>query len=150
MPELNTQQIGNYGEYHAKMELTKMGHDVYTSEVDDKGIDFIVRVGRDDKDEKPPRYIDIQVKTVTNLNYVYMKKSKFRRRKNNSLMLILLDEELNPDIFYIPSVVWKKPNELFVDRKYTGKKTPPEWGVLLAQKRLSMLEKYRLRPETKL
>ena len=40
---LNRLQIGKYAEYYAKMEFTSYGFDVYTSEVDDKGIDFVIR-----------------------------------------------------------------------------------------------------------
>jgi hypothetical protein len=49
------------------MEFTLAGFDVYTSEVDEKGIDFIIR-----KDED--RYYDVQVKSVRGLNYVFFPK----------------------------------------------------------------------------
>ena len=41
---LNHLQIGKFAEYLAVMEFSIHGLDVYTSEVDDKGIDFIVRI----------------------------------------------------------------------------------------------------------
>lgn len=41
--ELNHLQLGQYGEYYAKMEFTSYGYDVYTSEVDDHGVDFVAR-----------------------------------------------------------------------------------------------------------
>jgi len=41
---LTPQQVGRYGEYFAKMSFAEFGLDVYTAEVDDKGIDFVVRV----------------------------------------------------------------------------------------------------------
>lgn len=40
---LNNLQLGKYAEYYAKMELSSYGFDVYSSEVDDHGIDFIVK-----------------------------------------------------------------------------------------------------------
>lgn len=40
---LNHLQVGRYAEYLAKMEFTLDGFDVYTAEVDDKGIDLVVR-----------------------------------------------------------------------------------------------------------
>lgn len=40
---LNRMQLGRYAEYFAKMEFASYGLDVYTSEVDDHGIDFIVK-----------------------------------------------------------------------------------------------------------
>jgi hypothetical protein len=36
-------QVGRYAEYFIKMEFTLHGFDVYSAEVDDKGIDFVVR-----------------------------------------------------------------------------------------------------------
>ena len=43
--QLNTLQVGKYAEYFVKMEFTLFGFDVYTSEVDDHGVDFVVRTG---------------------------------------------------------------------------------------------------------
>ena len=62
-------QLGRYGEYYAKMEFTSYGFDVYTSEVDDHGIDFIAK-GKDDN------YYEVQVKSVRNDNYVFIRKDK--------------------------------------------------------------------------
>ena len=41
--KLNNLQLGKYAEYFAKMEFAKYGLDVYTSEVDDHGVDFVVK-----------------------------------------------------------------------------------------------------------
>ena len=40
---LTGSKIGKYAEYFVKMEFTQFGFDVYSSEVDDGGIDFVVR-----------------------------------------------------------------------------------------------------------
>ena len=68
--KLNHMQLGRYAEYFVRMEFTRHGFDVYAAEVDDKGIDFIVR-----KEHRPGgteveyRYCDVQVKSVRRLNY---------------------------------------------------------------------------------
>ena len=49
--DLSPMQIGKYSEYLAKMELILSRFDVYSPELDDKGIDFIVR-----KDDSSRRY----------------------------------------------------------------------------------------------
>jgi len=49
--------LGRYAEYFVKMECARAGLDVYSSEVDDRGIDFVIRRDVD-------RYYDIQVKSV--------------------------------------------------------------------------------------
>lgn len=41
--KLSRMQLGKYAEYYAKMEFASYGLDVYTSEVDDHGVDFIVK-----------------------------------------------------------------------------------------------------------
>ena len=41
--ELSRLQLGRYAEYFVKMEFTLHGFDVYSAEVDDKGIDFVIR-----------------------------------------------------------------------------------------------------------
>jgi hypothetical protein len=43
---LSRQEAGAYTEYFVKMELTMYGFQVYTSEVDDRGIDFVARYER--------------------------------------------------------------------------------------------------------
>lgn len=48
------------------MEFASYGYDVYTSEVDDHGVDFVARNPRDGQ------YYEIQVKAVRNLDYVYI------------------------------------------------------------------------------
>lgn len=41
--KLSPLQLGQFGEYYAKMEFASYGYEVYTSEVDDHGVDFIAR-----------------------------------------------------------------------------------------------------------
>ena len=41
--KLSSIQLGRYAEYFVKMEFTLLGFDVYEPEIDDKGIDFIIR-----------------------------------------------------------------------------------------------------------
>jgi len=41
--KLNHLQLGRYAEYYAKMELASYQFDIYTSEVDDHGIDFVAK-----------------------------------------------------------------------------------------------------------
>jgi len=53
-------QVGRFAEYFVKMEFTLYGFDVYQAEVDDKGIDFVIRKGHE-------RYFDIQVKSIRGL-----------------------------------------------------------------------------------
>src|SRR5437660_8549417 len=68
---LNNLQVGRYAEYFVKMEFALYGFQVYTAEVDDRGIDFIVR-------HVSGRFYEIQVKSVRGLSCIFMQKDKFQ------------------------------------------------------------------------
>ena len=134
---LNKQQVGAYAEYFVKMELTMHGFQVYSTEVDDRGIDFVVR-----RESGP--FMEIQVKSLRSLGYVFMQKTKFPIREETYLALCLFTEGQEPKLFLIPSLVWKMPNAVFVDRNYDGEgmKSKPEWGVNVSQKNMEELSRY--------
>lgn len=134
--DLNTQQVGTYSEYFVKMELTMHGFQVYGTEVDDRGIDFVARHGRGP-------FLEIQVKSLRSTGYVFMRKEHFRPADNLFLALALLFEGQAPQLFLIPSTVWLTPELVFVDRNYDGLKSAPEWGLNLSQKNMAALEPYR-------
>jgi hypothetical protein len=134
---LNKQQIGAYAKYFVKMELTMHGFQVYSAEVDDRGIDFVAR-----HDADP--FIEVQVKSLRAMGYVFMQKTKFPVWKGTYLALCLFTEGREPGLFLVPSMVWLTPNAVFVDRKYEGEglKSKPEWGVNVSQKNMPELLKY--------
>jgi hypothetical protein len=65
---LNKQQVGKFAEYFVKMELTMYGFEVYTTDVDDRGIDFVARKGHGP-------FIEVQVKALRDYGYVFMQKT---------------------------------------------------------------------------
>ncbi len=133
---LTTLQVGRYAEYFVKMEFTLYGFDVYQAEVDDKGIDFVIRRGQD-------RYYDIQVKSVRGLNYVFFRKEYFEPRENLYAAIVILDAGESPKLFLVPATVWLNPNALFVGRDYAPpKKSKPEWGMSLSPKNYPLLQDY--------
>ena len=133
---LNHLQIGRYAEYYTKMQFVLLGLDVYSAEVDDRGIDFVVR-------QEPDRYWDVQVKSVRKLNYVFVRKEVFRLRPNLLLALTLFEDSRTPDQYLIPASRWAQPDKLFVNRDYEGKASKPEYGLNLSRARLPQLEPYR-------
>ena len=133
--DLSPLQIGKYSEYIAKMEFILYGFDVYSPELDDKGIDFIVR-----KDNSS--YFDIQVKAVRDFNYIYFQKSKFQIRENLYAFILIYRKGLKPSMYLIPSNIWNKPNKLFVSRDYKGKKSIPEFGINISEKNLPKLDEF--------
>lgn len=139
--ELNHLQLGQYGEYYAKMEFTSYGYDVYTSEVDDHGVDFVAR-----KRGKGVFY-EIQVKSMLKGSYAFIKKDKISLDEHHLICFLHFKDGELPDVYIIPATVWKSPNSnsAFVDRSYDkpGQKTKPEWGINYSKRNLSILEQYK-------
>ena len=119
------------------MEFTLYGFDVYTSEVDDKGIDFVA-CSADHRS-----YFDIQVKAVRNFNYVFFRKEHFGPRKNLLAALVLLNEQEPPQLYLIPSEAWLRTNSLLTSRDYEPpRKSRPEWGINLSNKNYPLLQDF--------
>lgn len=132
---LNKLQVGAFGEYFVKMELTMYGFQVYGTEVDDRGVDFVARYERG-------FFCSIQVKTVREGGYVFMRKDKFELNDDMFLALLILEEGVGPKLFIIPSKEWGKPSKLLADREYEGKKSEPEWGLNISKKNMALLAEY--------
>ena len=134
---LNNQQVGTYAEYFVKMELTMHGFQVYSTEVDDRGIDFVAR-----REDGP--FIEIQVKSLRSMGYVFMQKTKFPIRDHTYLALCFFTEGQEPSLYLIPSTIWLAPNAIFVDRTYDGERmtSKPEWGVNVSKKNMPAISRY--------
>ena|SRR5438067_11980093 len=125
---LTALQVGRYAEYFVKMEFTLYGFDVYQAEVDDKGIDFVIR-------KEPDSYYDIQVKSVRSSKYIFFLKDHFMPREKLYAAIVLFNPDEPPKLFLVPSTVWLNPNTLFVSRNYEPpRKSKPEWGISLSSK----------------
>ena len=88
MPNLNwsqltSMQLGRYAEYYAKMEFTSYGFEVYTSEVDDHGVDFVAKLPRSN------RFLEVQVKSVRDYKYTSIYKSKMQSLSEDRLICYL-------------------------------------------------------------
>lgn len=136
---LSKLQLGHYAEYYAKMEFSSFGFDVYTSEVDDHGVDFVVR------DPVDGRYYEIQVKSCRGLQYIFVRKDKMVIDQSRVVVLLIFTDGKLPDLYIIPSSAWENPNSLFADRNYDkeGQISQPEWGINLSRKNLPLLAKYK-------
>lgn len=133
---LNTVQLGKYAEGLIKLELIRLGIEVYTAEVDDRGIDFVI--GHNN------RYYAVQVKSSKNFNYIYFTKDKFQPRENLLAALVLFDANHSPQFYIIPSMCWASADSFFVSRDYINKKSKPEYGLNLSRKNLDRLVPYAL------
>ena len=137
--ELTKQRLGTFGEYYAKMTLASYGMSIYTSEVDDHGIDFVA--------ETKNGFIKFQVKTVRqSTNYVFMLEDHFNIEDETLFLFlsILIDGE-HPVSYIIPATVWGDTSKgVFVHRTYEGKKSKPEYGINLSKKNIPFLDDFLL------
>lgn len=141
-------QLGQYAEYMAKMRMVQAGWEVYTSEIDDRGIDFLVRTG-------PGRCLEVQVKSVRlkpgSSTYVYFRKEPLgrspdeiadRMRRAFTLLLAIFEDDSEPDMYIIPGSVWLDAHAPFTSYDYEGKKSAPEFGLNLSHRSLQGLKDF--------
>lgn len=133
---LNPLQVGRYAEYFTKMEFTLYGFEVYTSEVDDRCVDFVVR--RDGG-----QFYDVQVKSVRGYGYIFIQKDKFPISPHRLAAAVVLHQEREPELYLIPMTAWLVPNQLLVSRDYEGLKSQPEWGINISRKNQALLNTFR-------
>lgn len=136
---LTSQKLGTFCEYYANMALASYGMSIYTSEVDDHGIDFVA--------ESTEGFLKFQVKSVREkTNYVFMREEFFNTEDIYLyLILIILKDGEHPDVYMIPASAWNnKESKLLVYHAYEGKKSAPEYGVNLSARNSPALEQYKL------
>lgn len=137
--DLSHLQLGQYGEYYAKMEFASYGYDVYTSEVDVHGVDFVAR--KADTGE----FFEIQVKSIFKGKYIFIQKDKLVMDEHHLVCFLHFEEGKLPDIYVIPSLAWLNPTAILVDRNYDkeGQKSKPEWGINYSNKNKALLDSYK-------
>ena len=88
--DLTRQKLGTFCEYYAKMSLASYGMSIYTSEVDDHGIDFIA--------ESKRGFLKFQVKAIRKgTGYVFMREEYFDISDQSLyLFLLLLNDGEHP------------------------------------------------------
>lgn len=134
---LTPQKVGAFCEYYAKMALISYGVNVYTSEIDDHGIDFVAECRKG--------FLKFQVKGVRGLSQVFMEKEKFDVEDDTMfLILLLLVDGEEPDMYVIPASAWRRESSVFVSHDYLEKKSRPDYTVNVSKKNLPELEKYRV------
>ena len=138
--KLNHLQLGQYGEYWAKMEFTSYQYEVYTSEVDDHGVDFVAKAP--DKAD----FYEIQVKSMCRGNYIFVSKDKIKMDDRHLVCFLHFDDGEMPEVYVIPITAWKTPNAVLVDRKYDKpkQKSKPEWGINYSKKNKYLLDPYKI------
>ena len=145
LSEESRSKFGAYGEYYSKMEFSSYGFDVFTSEVDDHGIDFVAKGKKG--------YFAVQVKSAqVGTGYVFMGKEHFDIEDESLyLCLLIFEQEKLPDMYLIPATAWNKETDLLRYRPYDkpGQKSKPEYGINLSKKNMFELKEYEFQEMVK-
>lgn len=130
-------QLGRYAEYYAAMEFMSYGYEVYTPELDDHGVDFIVR-----KPGGEP--LEVQVKS-TRGNYVFVYKDKMPLDDSHLVCYVPFIDGKLPDLYIIPATAWLHPQPPLVEHNYDepGRVSKAEWGISYSQTSLDKLAPYK-------
>ena len=139
--QLSKQQIGRYAEYYAKMEFTSYGMEVYTSEVDDHGVDFVA------KDPRNNHFYEVQVKAARKAQQIFISEDKMpvESLEHRLVCFLYFRDAYDPDFYVIPGTAWKNPTSALAHYRYDkpGQKSAPEWSIHITEKNLLLLEQYR-------
>ena len=131
-------QLGRYAEYYAKMEFASYGYEVFSSEVDDKGIDFVCR-------KKDGPFCEIQVKAVRNYNPTFMLKDHMDITSiTRFICLLRFEDGCLPEVYLIPASAWGSPTALLKGYDYIGKKSKPDWSINLSKKSMTLLQVFEI------
>ncbi len=101
---LNKVQKGSFAEAYAKMAFTLEGFEVYTTEYDDRGIDFVIR-------NKEGNYFSVQVKATGAAANPFIYKKKFKASSDFLLCAVRLVEDEMPEIYLARGADWNAEKE---------------------------------------
>lgn len=136
--ELSKQRKGRFAEYFTCMELSAEGIDVYKAEVDDRGIDFVIRLTT----REQITHFDLQVKSITPPNLLFLVKRSFKPRDRFMLALVLFNKNGRlPSLFLVPSLDVLANPSLFRFKDEDRYELEPEWHLNLTRANIIRLEK---------
>ena len=136
--KMNHIKLGKVAELYAKTEFLKRGFQVYSTEADDSGIDFVA-IDSCDKVYK------IQVKACRNNSYQYIKEKFFYKTGNFYIFYIRFVDDEDPDMYMISTNAWEKNLSAFVYHPYdNGQESDSEYGIQYSKKNCTEFEEYKI------
>lgn len=134
---LNHLQLGRFAEYLVKMNFTRLDVSVFTAEVDDRGIDFVIRTDSG-------KHYDVQVKSVRGSSYIFLRQDKFTPRENMLVAIVRFAHDGEPPKLYlVPSTTCGQSDGPFVNRPYPNLRSKPEWGLTWSKRTVERLESFK-------
>lgn len=131
-------QLGKYAEYYAKMEFAKYGFEVYTSEVDDHGIDFVAKCPETSK------FYEVQVKSKRPRGSIFVNKDDMTMDEYHLLCCICFGEKEWPDVYAIPMTEWENKDNYPALSESNGIETKPAWTVNFSKRNSTVLDKFKI------
>ncbi len=148
--KLDRLQLGRYAEHLATMRLIELGLEVYSAEVDDRGIDKVVRYA-------PGQCLEIQVKSMRGHKMTFFTKDKLggndeeiERRLCGGYCLLFVhfaENDQEPNIYLIPGSAWLTPNKVLVDNPHGDARYGPNFELRASKKHVGLLAPWRLTKE---
>ena len=101
---LNTIQKGSFAEAYAKMAFTLEGFEVYTTEYDDRGIDFVIR-------NSQGNFYSVQVKSTGETVNPFVYADKFESSPEFLVCVVRLIEGESPQLYLTRGSDWQEETD---------------------------------------
>lgn len=131
---LNTVQKGSFAEAYAKMAFTLEGFEVYTTEYDDRGIDFVIR-------NSTGRFYSVQVKATGHSANPFISESKFIDSEDFLVCAVRLVEGSEPSIYLARGCDWSEASDC-LHYNASGGSAGPYYEVRFSDKHKQSLERH--------
>lgn len=131
---LNKVQKGSFGESYARMMFTLEGFEVYNSEYDDRGIDFVVR-------NTSGKFFIVQVKTTDNTVNPFIYEDNFMAGNDFIFCAVRIIENEEPSMFLALGSDWEKEYDC-LNYNPEGGASGPYYEIRFAKKYKNDLETF--------
>lgn len=137
--ELDKFYLDKYAKSYVMMEFISLNYEIYESKSENYKADFIAK--REDG-----LLIAIKVKSVVGLNFIQIRQNgRVIKVANPGVyqILCMFEDGRLPDLFLIPCIAWKFPNELICVDGYNCSEKKLEYRLNLTKKNMQILNKYK-------
>jgi len=134
---LNTgQKTGAFGEAYSKMAFILEGFEVYRTECDDRGIDFVVR-------NQSGKFFLVQVKTTRETADPYIKENNFIQNDEFIFCAVRIEEGKRPLVYIAKGSDWQNNDFECLNHNPEGGDAGPYYEMRLAARYQQQLERFR-------
>ncbi len=131
---LSRLQRGNFAETFAKISFMMEQYEVFSTDVDEKGVDFVAK-------SLDGKYYEVQVKSVIDRNYTFVVEDKFFEEL--LICLILFEDNTFPKIYLFKKKDWNDENYSLLRLNKFDNATQKEYGFHLSKKYDAILEQFK-------